>query len=129
MKSHGVEKVAHLASLSREEANLDYNLAKKYHIEGTKILIDQIKKNCDLSAMHIFYGSCMSVYGDRRANPEIRSTDEPKPMAHDYFALTKLEAENIIKESGIPYTILRYAPICGNYIKIGLVSFATVCNN
>jgi len=56
----------------------------------------------------------MSVYGDRRANPEIRSTDEPKPMAHDYFALTKLEAENIIKESGIPYTIFRYAPICGN---------------
>lgn len=108
-----VEKVAHLASLSRPEANKNYELAKRTHVEGTKILIDLIKKNSDLSKMHIFYGSCMSVYGDRRENPKIQVTDEPKPMPHDYFAKTKLESEHLIRDSGIPYTIFRYAPICG----------------
>lgn len=54
----------------------------------------------------------MSVYGDRRANPAISVADNPAPNAHDYFALTKLEAEQLIKDSGIPHTILRFAPVC-----------------
>ncbi|KAL4461638.1 hypothetical protein ABPG74_016262 [Tetrahymena malaccensis] len=107
-----IEKVAHLAEVSREEANQDYNLAKKYNVEGTKLLIQNIKDHCDLSKMHIFFRSDMSVYGDRTANPLIKVTDTPKPNPQDYYALTKLEAENIIKESGIPYTIMRFAPIC-----------------
>jgi hypothetical protein len=39
----------------------------------------------------------MSIYGDRRENPNITIKDKPNPIKHDYYAQTMLEAEEIIK--------------------------------
>lgn len=68
------------------------------------------------------YSSSVSVYGDRINNPNINVGDPLIPSLGDEYAKTKLEAESIIQNSKLTWTIFRLAAIMKNH-KISELMF------
>jgi nucleoside-diphosphate-sugar epimerase len=103
--------VIHLAAIIPPLADRLPQLAKNVNVKGTKNLIDCIG---ELSPEAFFiYSSSISVYGDRNANPFIKTSDPLKPSDRDEYARTKIEAEEIVRKSRLKWTIFRLTAIMG----------------
>ncbi len=90
-KLEGCDIVVHLVGIIEEKGGMTF---QKVHVEGTKNLIDEAKK-ADIK--HIFYQSALGASLNSWAK----------------YYKTKAEAERIVIESGIPYTIFRPSLIVG----------------
>lgn len=112
--------VIHLAALIPPLADEKPELSYLVNTTGTEILIRSLEKNAPNS--FFIYSSSISVYGDRLQNPYIKVTDDLKPSAGDAYAQTKIEAETIIKNSKLDWTIFRLAAIMGGH-KISKIMF------
>jgi nucleoside-diphosphate-sugar epimerase len=103
--------VIHLAAIIPPLADKDPCLAKAVNVDGTRNLIESVR---ELSPDAFFlYSSSISVYGDRNKNPWIKVTDPLLPSDRDEYARTKIEAENIVKNSGLRWCIFRLTAIMG----------------
>jgi nucleoside-diphosphate-sugar epimerase len=103
--------VIHLAAIIPPLADRDPSLAEAVNITGTRNLIECLK---ELSPGAFFlYSSSISVYGDRCSNPWISVTDPLLPSDRDEYARTKIGAENIVKNSGLNWSIFRLTAIMG----------------
>ncbi len=113
--------VVHLAALIPPKADELPELARKINTEGTRNLV----QNLEMYSPDAFlaYSSSVSVYGDRVKTPFIRTTDPLNPSPGDYYALTKIAAEEIIKNSKLNWTIFRLSAImgAGNHKMTGLM--------
>ncbi len=87
----GITMVVHLAGIIEEKADMTFEMV---HVEGTKNLVDEAKQ---AGAKHFFYQSAL---GASRNSPF-------------RYQRTKAEAEEIVKDSGIPYTIFRPSLVIG----------------
>ena len=105
----GVEAVIHLAAIIPPLADYQPALAERVNVQGTQNLIEALQQ----SAPHAFflYTSSVSVYGDRVTSPWIHVTDPLCPSEGDYYAVTKIKAEQIIKSSGLRWSIFRLTGI------------------
>lgn len=103
--------VIHLAAIIPPKADELPDLAYRVNVLGTKNLIENLKAFSP-NAFFI-YTSSISVYGDRVKNPAIRIGDPLKPSKGDAYAVTKIEAEKLVKESGLHWTIFRLTAIFG----------------
>ncbi len=83
--------IVHLVGIIEEKGNMTF---EKVHVEGTKNLVDEAKKS---DVKHIFYQSALGA----------SITSQAK------YQKTKAEAEEIVKSSGIPYTIFRPSLVIG----------------
>lgn len=103
--------VIHLAALIPPKADEFPELAKKINTEGTQNLI----KNLEEYSPDAFfaYSSSVSVYGDRVKSPFIRVSDPINPSPGDFYATTKIAAEEAIKSSKLNWTIFRLSAIMG----------------
>ncbi len=103
--------VIHLAAVIPPKADELPDLAYRVNVLGTKNLIENLKA----FSPHAFfiYTSSISVYGDRVKNPAIRIGDPLKPSEGDAYAATKIEAEKLVRESGLHWTIFRLTAIFG----------------
>jgi len=90
-KIEGCDIAVHLVGIIEEKGGMTF---EKVHIEGTKNLIDEAKK---ANIKHIFYQSALGA-----------SLNSPAK-----YHKTKAEAEEIVKESGISYTIFRPSLVVG----------------
>lgn len=104
--------VIHLAAIIPPLADKMPKLAKKVNVIGTKNLIEGLKKFSPDA--FLLYSSSISVYGDRVKDPWIKVSDKLIPSERDEYAITKIEAENLIKSSNLNYTIFRLTAIMGN---------------
>lgn len=95
--------IIHAAAIIPPKAYKKPDDTKEVNIGGTKNIIDALK-SFDSEAK-IIYTSSIVVYGDRLDNPIITNRDKPNP--NDIYGKTKVEAENIIKNSGLEYIIFR----------------------
>jgi nucleoside-diphosphate-sugar epimerase len=104
-----VEAVIHLAAIIPPLADYQPTLAERVNVQGTRNLIEALQQ----SAPHAFflYTSSVSVYGDRVANPWIRATDPLCPSTGDYYAVTKINAEQWVRNSGLTWSIIRLTGI------------------
>ncbi len=111
--TENVDIVIHLAALIPPVADERPTLAEKINVGGTENVLNCLKKN----SPHAFfmYSSSVSVYGDRIANPDIRIGDPIKPSVGDEYAVTKIKAEKLIRESGLNWTIFRLSAIMGKH--------------
>ncbi|MDR1905961.1 MAG: NAD(P)-dependent oxidoreductase [Clostridiales bacterium] len=103
--------VIHLAAIIPPLADKNHELAKKVNYLGTENVVHAIKyhnPNCFL-----IFASSISVYGDRTKNYWINVNDPISISEGDYYAMTKVVAEKMIRESGINYTIFRLTGIMG----------------
>src|SRR5690625_7664771 len=63
----------------------------------------------------LLYSSSVGIYGDRLDNPYI-SIDDPIPYPElDEYSKTKVDAESIIKESDLDWSIFRLSAIMGKH--------------
>lgn len=115
-----IDVVIHLAAIIPPLADELHDLTYNVNVLGTKNLVEYIK----LTSPNAFfiYSSSVSVYGDRVTTPLINVDDAINPSVGDYYAVTKIEAENIIKNSNLRWTIFRLTAIMKNH-KISKLMF------
>lgn len=87
----GVERVIHLVGIIQEEPGVTFH---GVHVEGTENILLASKK---AGVRHFFYQSALGT----------------RPAAKSEYHKTKWEAEELVRKSGIPYTILRPSLIYG----------------
>ncbi len=89
--SAGCERVVHLVGIIQESAHATF---KSVHVEGTRNLLEAAKK---AGVRHFFYQSALGT----------------RPNAKSAYHKTKWEAEELVRASGIPFTIFRPSLIYG----------------
>ncbi|MFX1314456.1 MAG: NAD-dependent epimerase/dehydratase family protein [Promethearchaeota archaeon] len=100
-----VDVIIHLAAIIPPLADKLPELAEEVNVEGTKNIIKAIK--IQKNKPKLIFTSSIAVYGDRRNNPMINLTDPLNPSKDDYYAMTKIKAEKIIRDLGIDFAIFR----------------------
>lgn len=103
--------IIHLAAIIPPLADQEPERTRQVNYFGTRNIVMAIKEynpKCFL-----IYSSSVSVYGDRTKDPWIQVGDPLQPSEGDYYALTKIETEQMIQESNIPSTIFRLTGIMG----------------
>ncbi|NVM45340.1 MAG: NAD(P)-dependent oxidoreductase [Candidatus Lokiarchaeota archaeon] len=102
---HSQDIIIHLAAIIPPLADTNPRLAESVNIGGTQNILDAMKNL--KQKPKLLFTSSVAVYGDRRYNPMIEVTDPIAPSRGDYYAITKISAENLIRESGLDFAIFR----------------------
>ena len=87
----GIERVVHLVGIIQEAPGVTFRTA---HVEGTRNVVEAARK---AGVIHFFHQSALGT----------------RPGAKSEYHRTKWEAEELVRKSGIPYTILRPSLIYG----------------
>jgi NADH dehydrogenase len=87
----GIERVVHLVGIIQEGPGVTF---QEVHVEGTRNLLEAAKK---AGVRHFFYQSALGT----------------RPAARSEYHKTKWQAEELVRASGIAYTILRPSLIYG----------------
>jgi nucleoside-diphosphate-sugar epimerase len=118
----GQDVVIHLAAIIPPLADKLPKLADEVNIGGTMNIINVIKRHKNKAKL--IFTSSIAVYGDRRNNPMIRVGDPFNPSNGDYYAISKIKAEEAIRDSGIEFAIFRLTYITSpNKLKMDPLMF------
>jgi nucleoside-diphosphate-sugar epimerase len=103
----GVETVLHPAAMISPEADLYPEMARKINVGGTINLLDAIRAEPGgQENIRFVYVASVAQYGDRLPPIEWINVGDPlRPSVHDHYALTKMEAETAVIESGLRYWV------------------------
>ncbi len=96
------------AVLSLDMAERDRDLAREIHVQGAINLLDACKKT---NAKIVYVSSDFVFDGNREVGYKYLETDEPRPL--NYYGVTKLEGEGVVRESGLGWIVARTAHIYG----------------
>jgi len=101
----GVDAVLHPAAMISPAADRAPEMARRINVGGTVNLIEGIKAQPGgAENIPLVYVGSVAQYGDRLPPHEWINVGDPlKPSLHDYYALTKMEAETAVIESGLRY--------------------------
>ncbi len=116
----GMDVVIHLAALIPPLADKYPRLTHNINVLGTSLLVDHVQRTSP-NAFFI-YSSSVSVYGDRMQNPNIRVSDVLSVSEGDVYGQSKLDAETIVRNSSLNWTVFRLAAIMKNH-KISKLMF------
>jgi nucleoside-diphosphate-sugar epimerase len=105
----GQDALLHLAALIPPAADRDPNLARSVNVGGTANLISACL--AETSPPRFVFASSVAAYGDRVEDYWIRTGDALAPSPGDVYARTKVEAEGLLRSSGLPFVILRLTAI------------------
>ena len=117
----GVDAVIHLAAVIPPRADHETAHAQSVNVEGTRTLVAAAE--AENPGIRFVYSSSISVYGDRVENPWIKVGDPLRPSPHDHYAETKIEAERILRESRLPWTILRLSAVFAPDMRMNPLMF------
>lgn len=101
----GKDAVVHLAAIIPPLADLKPDLARSVNVEGTRTIVQAIESQ--EKKPKLLFSSSVAVYGDRLSKPMIELGDDVNPNTFDGYAKHKVEAETIIRNSNIDWSILR----------------------
>ena len=101
----GVDAVVHMAGILPPVAYEKPELAAKVNVGGTRIIVDILKQMG--KQIPFIFTSSVAAFGPTPHVTEPLCTEEHDANPKGAYGETKLQAENIIKESGIDYVILR----------------------
>lgn len=106
----GVDEVFHLAAIVPPYTEQNPDLCKKVNIEGTANMVKAVKAECEKSGRNIpfRFSSSVTVYGITNTQTPPIPADQPVNPC-DNYSRSKVEAEKIVMESGLPWTIYRFA--------------------
>lgn len=100
------EIVMHTAGLTKlDSCETNKEEAYKVNVEGTENII----QGCKLNKSKLIYFSTDFVFDGKKGN--YKEEDVTNPLS--YYAKTKLEAEEMVKNSGLDYIIARVAVLYG----------------
>ena len=103
----GVDFVLHPAAMISPLADQYPEMARRINVGGTVNLLDAIRAEPDgIDRIRFVYIASVAQYGDRLPPIEWINVGDPlRPSVHDYYALTKMEAETAVIESGLRYWV------------------------
>jgi nucleoside-diphosphate-sugar epimerase len=101
----GVDAVVHMAGILPPVAYEKPGLAAKVNVGGTKIIVDILKEKG--GNMPFVFTSSVAAFGPTPDANKPLCPDADVPCPKGAYGETKLQAENLIKESGIDFAILR----------------------
>jgi len=101
----GVDAVVHMAGILPPVAYERPELAHAVNVGGTRIIVDEIKKTG--RHMPFIFTSSVAAFGPTPNSSQPLCPDIHTPNPRGAYGETKLQAENIIKGSGIDHAILR----------------------
>jgi nucleoside-diphosphate-sugar epimerase len=116
-----VDAVIHLAAIIPPLADQQPALAERVNVQGTQNLIEAAQQRAPQA--FFLYSSSVSVYGDRVESPWIHVADPLCPSEGDYYAVTKIRAEQLVRESGLAWSIFRLTGIFNPQQKIDPLFF------
>ena len=101
----GADAVVHMAAILPPMTDQRPDLAQSINVEGTKTLVDAI---CAYGKdIPVVYSSSISVFGATPDAMEPVCPERNPANPEEVYSQTKLEAEKVIRESGIAHVILR----------------------
>lgn len=101
-----IKAVLHLAAIIPPLSEKNKELSRKVNVGGTKNILDAMK--AQPAPLKLVFSSSIAVYGDtKHKTPPITVSDAPAPV--EDYAHHKVECEEMIKASGLTWTILRFA--------------------
>jgi len=102
-----VDLVIHLAAVLPPQSELNKELAFRVNVKGVENIINGLIEG---GRPPLIFSSSISIYGITAAeDPPV--DEERSQRAHNVYSESKIQAEKLIATSGIPYVILRFAPI------------------
>ncbi len=104
-----VDLVAHMAGILPPVAYQKPDLARRVNVGGTQVLVDAIKEKG--VRIPLMFTSSVAVFGPTPGASEPISVERNEPNPKGAYGETKLAAENVIKESGLDYLILRLTAV------------------
>jgi len=104
-----VDLVVHMAGILPPLAYQKPDLARKVNVGGTKLLVDAIKEKG--VRIPLIFTSSVAVFGPTPGASEPLSAERNEPRPSGAYGETKLEAENIIRDSGLDHVILRLTAV------------------
>lgn len=104
----GVDLVYHLAAILPPASEIDKERTFSVNVAGTKTLLDVCKGLT--RTPNIIFTSSVHVYGDSSQAEKPIGVDDP-PNPDDWYAQSKVEAEQILFSSGLPYVNLRISGV------------------
>lgn len=119
--AHGVDAVIHTAAIIPPLADHKSELAWQVNVEGTRNVVAALREQNP--APRLVYTSSISVYGDRVDEPSIQVGDALRPSLGDEYAKTKIQAEKLIRNSNLKWTIFRLCGILTDRLKIQPLMF------
>lgn len=102
-----VDVVIHLAALLPPKSEIDEETTFNVNVEGARIIVENLMQKKDIP---LIFASSISTYGITTMEETPLSEDHPQ-RGHNNYSESKIEAEELIKSSGVPHVILRIAPI------------------
>ena len=102
-----IDLVIHLAALLPPQSEVDKRLTLKVNVEGTRNIVEVLEPKENIP---LIFASSISTYGITASEEPPIGEDHPQ-NAHNIYAKSKIDAEHLIKSSGIPFVILRIAPL------------------
>jgi len=104
----GVDAVVHMAGIVEPMTESDPELARRVNVSGTRTIVDAIKERG--GGIPLVFISSVAVFGPTPDSAGCVHPDRNPCNPVSVYADTKLQAENLIRESGIGHVILRLAP-------------------
>jgi UDP-glucose 4-epimerase len=101
----GIDAVVHMAAIMPPLSDQSPDLARNVNVEGTRTLISVI--NDSHRSIPLVYSSSISVFGATGDATEPVCIEKNPAHPEEIYSETKLDAENIIRQAGIDYVILR----------------------
>lgn len=113
----GQEAVVHLAAIIPPAADRFPELARTVNVEGTRNLLAACRAEAacrtgggvpgETGSIRFVHASSIAAYGDRVDDYWIGAADTLRPSPGDAYAASKIEAEGLVRGSGLEWTILR----------------------
>lgn len=104
----GMDMVVHLAALLPPVSERSWDVTHTVNVLGTKNLVDAIAAQGRKT--RLIFSSTVASYGDTtKLEPPITTETPQNPNSN--YSRSKVEAEQHILKSGIPYTILRVSGV------------------
>jgi len=116
-----VDAVVHLAGLVQPLTEQKAELARKVNVGGTRTVVDLLKER--RQSIPFVFASSSAVFGPCTDATECLDPARTACNPTSVYGRTKLEAEELIKGSGIDYVILRMTSV--PYSKLRLSDFKT----
>jgi UDP-glucose 4-epimerase len=116
----GVSHVVHLAGIAHASGSLPDDLYTRINAESAGELAQAARGRVE----RLVFISSVRAQAGLAASHMIRESDTPQPT--DAYGRSKLAAERLIAESGVPFTVLRPAVVYGRGVKGNIASLATL---
>jgi nucleoside-diphosphate-sugar epimerase len=100
-----VDVVVHMAGVLPPVTDEQPELALRVNVGGTRALLDAMKENGRL--VPVVYTSSVVVFGATPNAAEPISAERDPVHPEEPYATTKVQAEDLIKDAGVDYVILR----------------------